>query len=230
MVSSPYDHKGGRRDPTMNTFSCPLFQGDSSYAPVLAALARLADGDAPALAAIDGRCGSGKTTLGALIAHTLPCNLLHMDDFYLPLELRAKNWRDTPGGNMDLSYVLHAVIEPARAGKPIVYRPYRCQAGGFGPEVTLPPRALTVIEGSYCLHPFLRDKYDLGIFLTCDPQTQERRLRAREGDARFGAFRDTWIPLEERYFGAFQVEQTAHISVDTSHDVLKGDGHNEKQA
>lgn len=195
---------------------CPPLREDGPYAPVLEAAARLAGGDRPALVAIDGRCGSGKTALGALIAQTIPCNLLHMDDFYLPMERRGENWRDTPGGNMDFSRILHAVVEPAQGGKPIVYRPYVCKTGGFGEEVTLPPRRLTVLEGSYCQHPLLGDCYDLRVFLTCTPQAQERRLRAREGDGRFQAFQDTWIPLEERYFAEFRVEQEAHRVVDTS--------------
>lgn len=193
-----------------------LKPADEHYAPVLREIAKLTDRDGPVLAAIDGRCGSGKTTLGKLIAQVLPCNLLHMDDFYLPQGLRAKNWKNIPGGNMDFMYALHAVVEPAKAGEPVVFRPYVCKKGGFGQEVTLPSRRLTVLEGSYCQHPLLREHYDLRIFLTCGSQAQERRLRDREGGERFQAFRDTWIPLEERYIRQFQVEQTAHIVVDTS--------------
>lgn len=189
---------------------------DSPYTQVLREIVQLTGRDGPVLAAIDGRCGSGKTTLGKRIAQGVPCNLLHTDDFYLPMELRAKNWRDTPGGNMDLSYILHAVVEPAKAGQPIVYRPYVCKTGGFGEEVTLPPRQLTVVEGSYCQHPLLREHFDLRVFLTCVPQVQERRLRSREGGERFRAFQDTWIPLEERYIREFQVERGAHLVVDTS--------------
>lgn len=199
-----------------NIFFGPSSGGGVQYNPVLREIARLTDRDGPVLAAIDGRCGSGKTTLGEMIAQAIPCNLLHMDDFYLPQELRAKDWRDTPGGNIDFSYFLRAVVEPARAGKPIVYRPYACKRGGYGQEVTLPPRQLTVIEGSYCQHPLLRDRYDLRVFLTCTPQVQEDRLRSREGGERFKAFQDTWIPLEEQYIRGFQVERAAHMVVDTS--------------
>lgn len=199
-----------------NTFLCPPSRADEYYAPVLQAIAKLTDRDDPILAAIDGRCGSGKTSLGELIAQALPCNLLHIDDFYLPQELRAENWQSIPGGNMNFPYILHTIVEPANAGNPIVYRPYVCKKGCFDQEVTLPPRHLTVLEGSYCQHPFLREHYDLRIFLTCDPQTQERRLRSREGGEHFQAFRDTWIPLEERYIREFQVERAAHMVVDTS--------------
>ena len=40
----------------------------------------------PVLAALDGRCGSGKTTLAAQLAERFPDSIiLHTDDFYLPL-------------------------------------------------------------------------------------------------------------------------------------------------
>ena len=55
------------------------------FAPVLAQVKRLADEGKPVAIAIDGRCGSGKTWLSGLIGDRFPCNILHMDDFYLPL-------------------------------------------------------------------------------------------------------------------------------------------------
>lgn len=36
----------------------------------------------PLLVAIDGRCGSGKTTLGFYLQELFDCNLFHMDDFF----------------------------------------------------------------------------------------------------------------------------------------------------
>ena len=40
--------------------------------------------------AIDGRCTSGKTTLAEQIEKSLPCNIVHIDDFYLPFSKRTK--------------------------------------------------------------------------------------------------------------------------------------------
>ena len=53
--------------------------------------------DKAAAIGIDGRCGSGKTSFAKLIAQAVPCNVVHMDDFYLPLSKREENWMDTPG-------------------------------------------------------------------------------------------------------------------------------------
>ena len=59
------------------------------FAPALQAVADL---DAGALVAVDGRCGSGKTTLGALLAAVFGCAVVHTDDYYLPFARRAPGW------------------------------------------------------------------------------------------------------------------------------------------
>ena len=44
----------------------------------------------PLVLALDGRCGSGKTTLAAALAGQFPAStVLHTDDFYLPPADRA---------------------------------------------------------------------------------------------------------------------------------------------
>ena len=62
--------------------------------PVLAEVGRLAKRGRNAVVAIDGRCGSGKTGLARLLESLFLCNVLHMDDFYLPLHLRPENWQE----------------------------------------------------------------------------------------------------------------------------------------
>ena len=71
----------------------------AAAAPVLAAARALAAGPQPALLAIDGRCGSGKSALGAWLAAQLGCNLVHMDDFYLPPAQRRSVFFRHPAAN-----------------------------------------------------------------------------------------------------------------------------------
>ena len=83
--------------------------------------------DVPMIIAIDGRCGSGKTYLAELIKKQFPCNICHMDDFYLPFEKRQKNWREIPAGNIDLERFFTEILRPVKAGREVVYRPYNCK-------------------------------------------------------------------------------------------------------
>ena len=60
--------------------------------------ARAAQAPAPFLVGIDGRCGSGKTTLAAYLQEKLSAAVLHIDDFYLPFSLRSENVCNNPAG------------------------------------------------------------------------------------------------------------------------------------
>ncbi|MFR3790588.1 MAG: uridine kinase [Blautia massiliensis (ex Durand et al. 2017)] len=182
---------------------------------VLAAARRLAQGDAPVLLAIDGRCGSGKSTLAAWLAEQVPCHLVHMDDFYLPLAARRPDWTEHPGANMDFARLRAEVLDPLLAGQAAAYRAYVCRLGQLQPAVPLGPRPLTIVEGSYALHPALGAPYACRVFLTCTPDCQRARLQKREG-AHYPAFESRWIPLEEGYLAAVHPEQGCDFVLDTT--------------
>lgn len=185
------------------------------FFPAMMAVWQLMSDGKPAVVSIDGRCGSGKTQLAALAAQLFPCRVLHMDDFYLPIEQRGPDWRETAAGNMDLSRFLEEVLLPASGGGELSFRPYDCQSGKMKAPLTLHACPLTIVEGSYSQHPALAENYALKIFLTCSMEEQEHRLKAREGDY-FQNFTRTWIPLEEQYFRICDTEQKSNIIVDTT--------------
>lgn len=187
----------------------------AGYFPALLTLDGLARTKTPAIAALDGPCGSGKSGLAALAERVLPCQVVHMDDFYLPWDRRAPDWMDTPAGNMDLERFRDEVLSKARRGELESYRPYRCQTGQLGEPVELNGAPLTLVEGSYAHHPALAGAYDLKIFLTCSEKEQTRRLKAREGE-HFPAYAQTWAPLERRYFQRCDVEEASDLVLDTS--------------
>lgn len=193
------------------TLECCCDQILERLAPLLAA----AQGR-PVLAALDGCCGSGKTTLAALLARRMEgrCTLLHTDDYYLPPDRRAPNWAETPAANMDLVRLREEALAPARAGQPFAARAYSCREGQYLPPVPLVPGALVLVEGSYSHHPLLAPYYGLRVFLQCSPAEQARRLQAREG-ARWPLFAQRWIPLEEGYFAQYDIPQRADLVLRT---------------
>ncbi len=170
----------------------------------------------PLVMALDGRCGSGKTTLANALAKQFPASLtLHTDDFYLPPARRAHGWEQTPCANMDLARLRDEALRPAYAGQPVQYRAYSCREGAYQLAQQLAAQPLVILEGSYSHHPLLAGYETLRVFLTCSKAEQTRRLQAREGE-RYANFAARWIPLEEGYFAKYRIEETADFVVDTT--------------
>lgn len=166
------------------------------------------------LIAIDGRCASGKTTLAERLKEEITCNVIHMDDFFLRPEQRTAQRYDEPGGNVDRERFLAEVLEPLQRGNAFTYRPFDCHTMTLGAPITVQPREVTVIEGTYSCHPALWAYYDLHIFLTTTPEKQLERLAERNG-ANISMFREKWIPLELRYFTICKIAGQCELVFET---------------
>lgn len=165
--------------------------------------------------AIDGPCTSGKTTLATVLQRRFGGNVLHMDDFFLRPEQRTPERFAEPGGNVDRERFEDEVLAPLAAGKIAQYRPWDCHTGDFAASHNVEPARLTIVEGSYSMHPALRGYYDLMICLTIDSGEQLRRLEARN-PRMLQQFIDEWIPLENRYFASTETRTAADMIVDTA--------------
>ena len=62
------------------------------------------------LLAIDGMSGSGKTTLAHHLAQKFHAQVFHMDDFFLPLEMRTPERLQQSGGNVHYERFLETVL------------------------------------------------------------------------------------------------------------------------
>ena len=163
--------------------------------------------------AIDGRCASGKTTLAELLKTELDCNVFHMDDFFLRQEQRTEQRLNEPGGNVDRERFSEEVLVPLLRGEDFFYRKYSCRLGDFSETINVQNRRINIIEGAYSCHPDLRSCYDMTIFLSTNYQTQLERIRARNGSAKM--FEEKWIPLEEKYFEAFDIPAHCDLLLET---------------
>ena len=86
--------------------------------PVLESVAARREAEAPYVIAIDGRAASGKSTMGQQLAQILGAGLVHMDDFFLPLELRTEQRLRTPGGNVHYERFREEVLPHLRQPEP----------------------------------------------------------------------------------------------------------------
>ncbi len=126
---------------------------------------------------------------------------------------------NTPCANMDLKRLRAEVLNPARAGAAVFL--YRILLPGWSlSAASLPARAAGHRGGQLQPPPGPRRCYDLRVFVTCSRRNRPARLQAREG-ARYPAFAQRWIPLEEGYFTKYSIEESADLILDTEKGMIE---------
>lgn len=183
------------------------------FLPLFQAIDRLLTEQEFVRIAVDGRCAAGKSTLGALLQRVYGANLFHMDDYFLPFERKTPERLAEPGGNVDYERVYDEIISRPKDAE-ILYRPFDCGEQKLCAPVRTMPNRLTIVEGSYSLHPTLRGGYDLKVFLDIDAERQSARILARNGEFMHARFVNEWIPLENEYFDGLNIRQIADLAFD----------------
>jgi len=125
----------------------------------------------PALVAIDGLPVSGKSTLAERLEREYGATTIYLDDFVRP----PAAWRGrlTPG--FPFGYIRYeaflAAVESISRGETASYQLFDWASGALGPEKTVRPDGLVLIEGVSALHPSLAPLYDLRFWIDSDPST-----------------------------------------------------------
>lgn len=171
------------------------------------------DGTRPTVIAIDGRCASGKTTAAELLRGVLGASVVHVDDFFLPPDLRSPERYAAPGENFHHERFRTEVLPQLRRADGFSYRRFDCHVMDYNGSVEVPAAPFVIVEGSYSHHPCLGDYADLKVFFTVDSGEQIRRITERGGAEAAARFRERWIPLEERYFSHFGIAERADFVI-----------------
>jgi len=185
---------------------CPYFQ-------LLVQIDRLVAECPQVNVAIDGPSGSGKTSLAHLLAEIYDCNVIAMDHFFLPPDLRAPARLEEPGGNVHYERFQTEVLAGLAKGEDFSYGVYDCSQGRIVEQKHVPRKQLNIIEGVYSMHPKFGDPYQLKVFMQVDPSTQSERILRRNGAELHRRFLSLWIPLENKYFTTYNVAQRADITL-----------------
>lgn len=175
------------------------------------------------IVAVDGNCTAGKTTLAAALAERYDCNVFHMDDFFLRPEQRTAKRLMEIGGNVDYERFKSEVLDPLKGGGSFCYRPYDCHELCLTKPVEVSPKRLSIIEGTYSLHPAFGDYADLKIFLRISPELQRERILRRPSFLHKRFFSE-WIPMEQRYFDGFSITERCDQIIDASDLTLSTKG------
>jgi len=159
--------------------------------------------------AIDGRAASGKSTLAAGLRDIIGAEAIHMDDFFLPPELRTATRLSEPGGNIHYERFAQEVLPHLASGRGFEYRIFDCDTNSYNGTRKVVPSPWRVVEGSYSHHPRFGDYADVRVFSTVDSMTQMERITARNGTKMAAMFAAKWIPMEEAYFEAYDIAENA---------------------
>lgn len=179
--------------------------------PLLLQLAALPARAGARVVAIDGRAASGKSTMAAQLAEILCAGVVHMDDFFLPPELRTERRLAQPGGNVHYERFAEEVLPYLSGPAAFSYRRFDCSRMEYGTWRQVPEGGWRIVEGGYSGHPALGPYADLHVFSDISPEEQLCRLRVREDAESLNRFISRWIPLEESYFAACKTRAAADI-------------------
>lgn len=168
----------------------------------------------PFVIAIDGRCACGKTTLATELSKELHCDIIHMDDFFLPPELRTKKRYSTPGGNVHFERFETEVIPNLKKNGSFSYRIFDCSVMSYGKQQKVCCQDYIIVEGSYSHSPLMSDYADMKIFVTASAETQRKRIELRNKE-KAEMFFSKWIPLEEEYFKKLEIQEKADVIINT---------------
>ena len=163
--------------------------------------------------AIDGRCGSGKTTLTEILCRRLEADAVHMDYFYLTPEQRTAARFSEPGGNVNYERFSEEVLP--RLGKPegFSYRRYDFPTRSFPEICSVRSGQRVIVEGAYSLHPVFGAYADLRVLSDIGREEQDRRILLRNGPEGLKNFKKIWIPLEENYLSACRIREICDIVI-----------------
>ena len=170
------------------------------------------NGVSPVVIGIDGMAAAGKSTLAEALAQRLDAAVIHMDDFFLPQGFRTPERLRTPGGNVYYERFCKEVVPYLRCGQLFGYRIFDAHAHAYTGTRDIWPKPVIIVEGSYCMHPEIGDVYDLRLFVEVSPYEQEQRI-ATTRSAHAEMYKAMWIPMENRYHGAYGIKENCHMVI-----------------
>lgn len=182
--------------------------------PLMKEISRMSHQKTPLIIGMDGKSASGKTTAGNLLAEILEAEVIHTDDFFLPMNMRTQERLNEPGGNIHYERLKEEVIDAIKKGQRAVYRIFDCHDMDYTQTMEILPNKIYIIEGAYSLHPYFGPIYDLKVFFNISTENQKKQILLRNGREKLADFEKRWIPMENRYFEYNNTIQNCDMVID----------------
>lgn len=162
----------------------------------------------PVLVALDGRSGTGKSTLAQALVSRVEGVIVVGDDFYSGGNDDAWSGLSTQekvAKGIDWQRMRTQVLEPLLAKQPASWHPL-----AFTPEIgwtgwkdetfTLEPAPVILVDGVYSARPELADLVDVAVLVEADDAARRKRLVIREGQSFMDRWHTLWDCAEDYYF------------------------------
>lgn len=189
----------------------------------------LAQTRSPIVIALDGRSGTGKSTLSAWIAAQVGASVIDQDDFYAGGEIDA--WepltaREKADRVIDWRRVRAEALQPLRAGVGASWHPFNWETlDGLAPGlIKAEPSNKMILDGAYSSRPELADLIDLSILVTLPDAVRRARLMLREGDELVSEWHAVWDEAEEYYFGTVRPPEAFDLVINRPFDAGEDPG------
>ncbi len=210
-----YDNKAVHHSEQYRSKEKPAYRiVNSAYAELIPILLEINkhknENDKAFVISIDGRAASGKTTLANNLKTILDGEVIHMDDFFLPLELRSEERLNEAGGNVHYERFKEEVLPFISTNQPFNYRVFDCSIMDYNSTTIISNKEFRIVEGAYSCHPSFGNYADFIVFSDIDYQSQIERIRNRNGETMLNNFINTWIPMEEKYFTTYNIKELAN--------------------
>ena len=188
-----------------------------SLSQMLTAIERTPAASETKLVAIDGRGGSGKSSLAeALSRSRLAAQVVHVDDF----PFRTSEYPFHPSGTqtrVNLDRLITEVLLPLRAGRRAVYKRtpwWVAQVAHPETELATTPGRTVIVEGCYTLHRTSRVFFDLRIWVECPASLGVERALVRDESPHIRQiWHDVYVPNESAYITGHHPQEAADIIV-----------------
>ncbi|MBA3331990.1 MAG: uridine kinase [Actinobacteria bacterium] len=158
------------------------------------------------LVGIDGRGGSGKTTLARELERASDdVVVVEFDDFYLPLrerQARVERGDIEIGGNFDWRRLRDQVLMPLSRDEVSSYQRYDWPSDELAEWHMVPIGGIVLIEGNYCTRHDLSSFYDYSLWIDAPHELRLERGLRRGGDHTRERWLKEWMPEEDRYIAA----------------------------
>lgn len=167
------------------------------------------------LVAIDGRGGSGKSTLvKQILKNSLGYKILEVDWFpCLPKEYPFHALGTQTRVSMER--LKKEALIPLRDGKAATFKQHYWWKQDKRPpnNLNIEPGGTVIVDGCYSLHQDIRDFMDFSIWVACDPEEGVKRAVARDGEDVRMVWEQVYFKNEQAYVLSHRPDLYADITV-----------------